>query len=379
MTDEAETRSQTTWRKRIDWWELFVAVAPILAGIGMVVILSLVDVIFRPDTTVDWNQRILLGMVAIITGISLQFKGISKEFQKLKNQSDKNTKKLAAELSDAIGIPVESASSENYSTRRIYGIAEKSNRIEKNLEHLTPKSRAIIRDWAAEYLSGVESEVSDFARRSKRFDGIRGLEADEDLISSATKAILATTPVSRESMDFWLDTSGKKYRESLTNLLSVEPVFKEDSDTLNCAGVARIFTFSGETISEVEDGIESGIVLIEEALAEAKVQQDMGIGVKFLIQSDLADDDLAQLDVLIVDGCICSKTISQDPVNTRARSVVVNWDKSGLQRIAGDWRLIWRRAATLEEFASDERLQVLRDWVRVAKETDVVEDLSDDE
>lgn len=378
MIVEKDVRGERSWREKVDWWELFVTIAPILVGIGIVAFLSLVDLIFRPDEDADWNQRILLGMVGIITGISLQFKGISREFQKLKSQSDRNTKKLAAELSEAIGIPVESATSENHSVRRIYRIAEKSNRIDKNLEHLTAESRAIIRHWADTFLSGVESEVSDFARSSARFDGIRGLEADEDLLSSAQKTVLASTPVSRESMDFWIDVAGKNYRESLLGLLEDQPVFKEEPDTLECVGVARVFTFSSETISDIDNGIESAMILFEQAVSEAKIQQDMGIAVRLLMQSDLADDDLAELDVLIVDGCICSKTINQDPLNSRARSVVVNWDKSGLQRIAGDWRLIWRRASLIEDFIKDDRLQNVRDWMRVTPGPESIKGVSDD-
>jgi hypothetical protein len=65
-------------------------------------------------------------------------------------------------------------------------------------------------------------------------------------------------------------------------------------------------------------------------------------------------------------------------VNTRSRSVVVNWDKSGLQRIAGDWRLIWRRAISIDEFMEDERLENVRNWLDVPAKEDLIEDVTDD-
>lgn len=375
MTDKQDVASKKTWREKIDWWELFVTLAPILAGLGIVAFLSVLDLIFKTSGETDWNQRILLGIAGIIVGISLQFKGISKEFKKLKNQSDKNSKKLAVELSEAIGIPVKSALSDSSSIRRTYRIAEKANRIDKNLEHLTAETRAIIRHWSDTYLSSVDSTVSDFARHSASFDGIRGLEADEDLISKAQTAVLASTPVTRESIEFWVGSAGKKYRESLTSLLEHQQTFKEAPEVVDCAGVARVFTFSSETITAAENGDESAILLFGQAINEAKIQDDMGVGVRLLMQADVSDDDLAELDVLIVDGCICSKTINQDPVNTRARSVVINWDRSGVHRIASDWGLIWRRASSIEDFMKDDRLRVLADKLGV--KTDPIEEIYD--
>lgn len=359
---------KTAWYKKIDWWELIVTVAPVCIGIGIVAILLLVDKLSPGGASTDWTQRILFGMAGVIAGISLQFKGISREFSKIRDQSNRNTKKLAEELSEAIGIPVEAATSDRSLIRRTYRIAERSSLIDKRLEHLSSSLHGAVRSWVETYLSDVDSTVSRLAQRRAHFDGIKGLEADEDLISHAQNSTLATVPVSKESFDFWSSASAKKYRESVSHLIERFPEFRESTDELGYFGVARIFTFPLSIISDAEDSHEEAMRLVEQAVEEAQLQKSIGVEVRMLLQEDLGDSELGELDVLIVDGSIASKTVSQDQANAQSRSVVVTWERTAVERLSGDWRLIWRRAVSIDEFLEDERLSGIREWMKITRE-----------
>jgi len=310
---------------------------------------------FHPES--EWELRILLAIAGTVSVLALQFKGIGKRFDALKESSDKNTKRLAVELSNAIGIPVKSAGTDSPAAARIYRIANQANSIDQGLEHLTPGARNSIRIWSDVYLSNVENNIAQFSKKNTKFEGAVGLEAAEKLISNATSSILASMPVTTEALSFWNSLDGKKYRASCMNILNSEPIFKEDPNTLKYAGIARVFTFPDEIIKSVGEGDSDACDIVCKAMEEAILQESSGIAIKMLMQIDLDRGDLGKKELLIVDHCISTRAVTHDPENGKSKTVFINWDKNSVEQITGDWRLLWNRANTIKDFISDTRIE----------------------
>lgn len=205
----------------------------------------------------------------------------------------------------------------------------------------------IIKDWVA--------DASKLTERKWYFEREAGMQVDCDLVALAVSNLRASTCVTEESINFWTEEkAGREYREICIDRSQKlgEARFARGNGLET--GVARIFSFDSDLLSDASKGDQEKVALVKRAINEARTQENEGIAIRLLRQADFSEPDVASLDLLLVNDEIASITNKTDSRGV-GRSITVSWQTTEVDSYAKQWDSTWSQGLTIEEFCSQFR------------------------
>lgn len=338
----------------ISAWNIFVTVLPIIIGF--------VFYFLDHESLPDAPTRVLIGLVA---GISLQFKGIDASFNSLKSEVEnrqkmlmldvqeelaENRKEVISEISLALQMSFSAMNNGSATSNSLRKIVNKSGEFGNDLDHLTPELIVLTQRWSAEYFGRVEKAVSRLADNNTVFDGGAGMDADRLMVKNATSTILGTTIVNQNSINFWTNSvEGETYRSHIYDFTQRNPELKVSEKDNRFLGSGRLFVIEKTLLDSFYNEDMAAVSLVKKALIEALEQSRHGVSIKILDEPEMVDVETANLDMLIVDNAMSSRTVSLDDRGV-ARRVIISWRENDIQNQLVDWKRLWNRGVDIEEF-----------------------------
>lgn len=209
------------------------------------------------------------------------------------------------------------------------------------LDQLSAAQREKVQDMITVEFNHFEQRARQFAAKTAIVKGGLGRELDRDLVRLAELSINASTWVNKESMAFWRGEPGEDYRAECRDAVARLAEKHGASETR----VRRIFTLG---IDDLQREGDEGRELINKVVAEIKAQVESGIHVRVAL-SDRQNSGIDEIDVLVVDERLSSKTMYLQHSGD-SRSVEFNWLKPLAVDYYNQWRSLWERGLSPEQF-----------------------------